>query len=100
MRVKEFKDRFAEIEEQVDETDLTELEEKVSVLIEEISDWIGMGSPEEDTALRKLLRKINHFKKENDFYDSEAELDRMFPDSDDDDFDEESMSFDSVFGDK
>lgn len=46
-----------------------------------------------------MLRKLKELKKEYDFFDEEAELDMMFPDRHDDDFDEDSMSYDSVFGD-
>ena len=46
----------------------------------------------------KLSKRIKQIKKENDFYDEDAELDRMFPDRHDPDFDEDSMSYDSVFG--
>ena len=42
--------------------------------------------------------QFNQIKKENDFYDKETELDYMFPDRHDSDFDEDSMSYDSVFG--
>ena len=38
------------------------------------------------------------FKNEQDFYDAEGELDRMFPDRGEEDFDEDSTSYDSSFG--
>jgi chromosome segregation ATPase len=53
----------------------------------------------EQRLLEKLSKKIRDIKKEYDFYDEEAELDMMFPNRHDDDFDEDSMSYDSVFGD-
>ena len=43
--------------------------------------------------------QILGIKKDNDFYDPEENLDMMFPDRYDDDFDEDSMSYDSAFGD-
>ena len=49
--------------------------------------------------VEKLEKKINKIKKDFDFYDSEAELDMMFPNRYDEGFDEDSMSYDSVFGD-
>jgi hypothetical protein len=49
--------------------------------------------------LSKLLKKIIMMKKEFNFYNADEELDEMFPDRDEDDFDEDSMSYDSVFGD-
>jgi len=97
MNIKEFKEKFAEIEEEVDDADFNELEEKVYKLEEEISEAMG-DIPGEENALRNLLKKIARFKKENDFYDADAELDRMFPNRNDDDFDEDSMSYESVFG--
>ena len=98
MNIKEFRERFDEIEEKVDETDVNELEEKVYKLEEDINEVVGSGMPNEENALRTLLNKIALFKKENDFYDADAELDRMFPNRNDDDFDEDSMSYESVFG--
>jgi DNA repair exonuclease SbcCD ATPase subunit len=49
--------------------------------------------------LKKLSKRLSTIKSENDFYDKEAELDRMFPNRQDDDFDEDSMSYASIFGD-
>jgi hypothetical protein len=51
---------------------------------------------------RKLVNmqsRLKALKKENDFYDQEAELDSMFPDRREKDFDEDAMSYSSVFGD-
>ena len=48
--------------------------------------------------LQRLQKKVTQIKRDNDFYDQEAELDMMFPNRHDDDFDEDSMSYDSVFG--
>ena len=47
----------------------------------------------------QLLKEIKDFKEYFDFYDADGELDMLFPDRHDDDFDEDSMSYDSVFGD-
>lgn len=49
--------------------------------------------------LEKLQKQVKVYKRENGFYDEETELDRMFPDRHEEDFDEDSMSWDSVFGD-
>ena len=49
--------------------------------------------------LEKLDKQVKAFKRENDFYDAETELDHMFPDRHEERFDEDSMSWDSVFGD-
>ncbi len=50
-------------------------------------------------SLEKLIGKITELKEEHVFYDQEAEYDRMFPDRHDDDFDDDDMSFRSLFGD-
>ena len=49
--------------------------------------------------MSKAEKIIARIKKDNDFYDPEENLDMMFPDRYDDDFDEDSMSYDSAFGD-
>jgi hypothetical protein len=87
-----------EIEEQIDEIDLNELEERVYKLEREINSNLEMCHESENASFQKLLKRINTIKKENDFYDEEATDDMMFPDRHDDDFDEDSMSNDSVFG--
>ncbi len=46
----------------------------------------------------KLLKGIKALKRENDFFNPEDELDIMFPNRNDQDFDDDSMSYDSVFG--
>ncbi|MCB9426629.1 MAG: hypothetical protein H6584_06330 [Flavobacteriales bacterium] len=48
--------------------------------------------------LKIIIKEIQRIKREHDFFDSEAELDMMFPERHDDDFDEDSMSYDSLFG--
>lgn len=56
--------------------------------------------PQEDfEPYEKVLREVKALKGEFDFYDEEGELDMMFPDRHDDDFDEDSMSASSFFGD-
>lgn len=49
--------------------------------------------------LKKLRSELKDFKDEHGFYDEESELDNMFPDRHEEGFDEDSMSYDSVFGD-
>lgn len=48
---------------------------------------------------KDLLKDINILKRDNNCFDAEGELDMMFPDRNDEDFDEDSTSFDSAFGD-
>ena len=90
----EFERIYAELEnDNLDaEQEMLELEEKVREAFE-----YSIGK--EQTEIRGLLKKIKSIKKEFDFFDSEAELDNMFPNRRDDDFDDDSMSYDSVFGD-
>jgi hypothetical protein len=99
MSVKDFKARLDEIsKEEIDISDMNEFEEKVLKLEEDIAYEIGGDSPNEGNQMQALLKKIKNLKKGHDFYDAEAELDNMFPNRHDDDFDEESTSYDSVFG--
>ena len=54
---------------------------------------------EEAAPYEKVLRELKTLKEEFNFYDEEGELVMMFPDRHDDDFDEDSMSASSFFGD-
>ena len=52
--------------------------------------------PEERVNLfEKLVKQVSA---EYDFYDPEAEMDMMFPNRHDDDYDEDEFSIDSFFG--
>ncbi len=90
---------LTEIEDQMDDIESDELEERVLDLEEEINAGIEQCFEEEVEAFKKLQKRVNAIKKEHDFYDEEAELDMMFPDRHDEDFDPDSISSDSVFGD-
>lgn len=97
-KVELLKVRFAKIEElfengEDDHQLIFDLEEKLERAEEDLYE------DEDASLLFKLKKQIIAFKRENEFYDPEAELDRMFPDRHDEDFDEDSMSWDSVFGD-
>jgi len=74
------------------------LEREVYQIEKEIAEYIGGVEGFQYNQLIKLQKKIAQIKRNNDFYDEEAELDRMFPNRHDDDFDEDSMSYESVFG--
>jgi hypothetical protein len=110
--LKESEEKFAELEIQVEnqegdfEEDVTEFEESIQEELELLNSFDSNNFDNPDPAInkeikgfKKLLQKIKTLKAENDFYDAEAELDNMFPNRHDDDFDEDSMSYDSVFGD-
>jgi hypothetical protein len=75
-----------------------EVEEQLYDLEEQATDSLGFTYDREHAMIEQLLKKIKSAKLEYDLYDEEAELDNMFPDRHDDDFDEDSMSHDSVFG--
>ena len=109
--VEELEERFNEVEEFVEnqeddfEDKVFQLEEDVQYEIEMLQDHINGLDFDKTEALEEVLskyeniaKKIKILKSENDFYDEDAELDRMFPNRYDDDFDEDSMSYDSVFG--
>ena len=97
-KVNALKARFLEIEDVFEygnnqEQLVYDLEEEVqNALLEAFEDTM------EEKQLQKLSNKLKKFKSDNDFYDAEASLDMMFPDRHDEDFDEDSMSWDSVFG--
>lgn len=80
-----------------------EVEEKVYALEEQLNELMHeydhMTYEKEFKQLRLLKQKLKQIKTDFDFYDEQAELDMMFPNRHDDDFDEDSMSYDSVFGD-
>ncbi|ROI10786.1 hypothetical protein EGI11_02525 [Chryseobacterium sp. H3056] len=59
----------------------------------------NLAYKDDDQLHLELLQEIARMKREFDFYDQEGELDMMFPDRHDEDFDEDSMSYNSVFGD-
>ena len=86
------------IEEEIDNMDPTDIESDIYELEDELTDNMQSCYPEEIHLFERLQKRINRIKKENDFYDAEAELDMMFPNRYDEDFDEDSMSYDSVFG--
>lgn len=93
-RLEEIENEFAEAD--YDSDDLDDLEDEVL----EIEDELGGFSYDDNYALMSKAEKIiARIKKDNDFYDPEENLDMMFPDSYDDDFDDDSISYDSAFGD-
>ena len=95
----EYKDELDKYREELEngnydvEQNVVDLEMKIEEEIE-----IALGH-KDSVHFTKLLKELKSLKKEFDFYDEEGELDMMFPDRHDDDFDEDSMSYDSVFGD-
>ena len=90
--------KLEDLEEHLDDMEFDELTERVYELENEIQIRLREAFDDEYEHYQKLNKKVQRIKKENNFYDPEAELDRMFPNRYDDDFDEDSMSYDSIFG--
>ncbi|RXG21926.1 hypothetical protein [Leeuwenhoekiella aequorea] len=95
----ELKARFEEIKEEFDKGN--DDHEQIYDLEERLNHFEYSGEAQRRwQELEALKRNIKNFKEEESFYNAEAELDHMFPDRHDEDFDEDSMSWDSVFGDE
>ena len=96
-RLEEIENQFAEADYGSDDLDgLDDLEDEVFEIEDELR---GFSHDDNYALIAKAEKLIARIKKDNEFYDSEENLDMMFPDRYDDDFDEDSMSYDSVFGD-
>ena len=104
--IKKLTERVESIENKYDESNLADLdtdeneslESEVYEIESEIDNYLDIVEGIQLSQLEKLKKRLIHIKQENDFYDAEGELDMMFPNRHDDDFDEDSMSYDSVFG--
>ncbi len=99
-KVIEFKERLEKLVLQADEMESNLFEEEVLKLEEEIVDMDGYFRGKDEIQISQILKKIIVLKKEHDFYNEQDTLDTMFPNRHDEDFDEDSMSYDSVFGDE
>lgn len=93
--------RFLEIEAIFEAGDddhqlIFDLEEKIQYVFHEIDPEYEDAEAEK---LEKLNKRVKEFKLENNFFNAEAELDRMFPDRHDADFDQDEMSGESFFKD-
>jgi predicted nucleic acid-binding Zn-ribbon protein len=95
--IKDYKEELERYKEELEngnddvEQDVVDLEMKIEQEIQEMAEY------EDTKPFHKLLKELKSLKREFDFYDEDSELDRMFPDRHDEDFDEDSMSYDSVF---
>lgn len=96
-RLEEFNERFKIINEEL-ENENFEVENDLLDLEQDNENELLHNNGKERRGLISLQMKIKSVKKEFDFYDEEAELDYMFPNRHDEDFDEDSMSYESVFG--
>lgn len=99
-RLQELVDNNAEID------DIDDLQEEIDGMKEEMSflsetalvnreGYIPYYTEERVNLFEKLVKQVSA---EYDFYDPEAEMDMMFPNRHDDDYDEDEFSIDSFFG--
>lgn len=100
LRLQELVDNNAEID------DIDDLQEEIDGMKEEMSflsetalvnreGYIPYYTEERVNLFEKLVKQVSA---EYDFYDPEAEMDMMFPNRHDDDYDEDEFSIDSFFG--
>jgi len=76
------------IEGQVENGDFEDFEENVLEVEEQVMELEEQAFEDTEIALvNSLINRIKELKKEGDFYDEKAELDRMFPNGQDPDFD-------------
>jgi hypothetical protein len=91
----ELKNRLDELEILISNPDSEEeIEERfyfIKAKIDEFQDY--PFREKEEQLLRKMSKKLNQIKNDLDLYDEEAELDMMFPNRHDDDFDSYSNMF-------
>ena len=89
--------------EDIESNDINDLHEQTRDLVSRIdNEYYHCSSKnldELDQLKRRVDKMLNKIKRENDFFDKDSMLDKMFSNRHDDDFDEDSMSYDSVFGD-
>ncbi len=89
-------DRFREEQE----NENYDIEQDVLDLEMQLNDEIERLYAEEDSEpYEKVLRELKALKEEFNFYDAEGERDMLYPNRHDEDFDEDSMSASSFYGD-
>lgn len=90
----ELKDKLEELEILISNADSEEETEErfyaIKTKIDEFQDYPFREKDEQ--LLRKMSKKINQIKNDLGLYDEETELDMMFPNRHDDDFDEDLYS--------
>ena len=94
-----YRDHLDRYREELDNENY-EVQEDVLDLEMKLNEEIQLRYDAEEAApYEKVLRELKTLKEEFNFYDEEGELVMMFPDRHEDDFDEDSMSASSFFGD-
>ena len=89
-RLEEIKDEFLRVD--WDSEEFEELEDEVYDIEEELTEF---SYEDYEPLIDKALRLIDKIKKENEFYDSEDDLDLMFDEEFDEEFDDEFDDFTS-----
>ena len=85
MEIRELRDRFNELNDmEVDFTEIDEFQEKVYSLEQDVFDAINQVVPHKNRDLTRLVNDISELKNQNDFYNADDELDRLFPNGQDD----------------
>ena len=99
--VSELYTQFELLEVNADEEnfDPNQLQDDFYGLLEKVHELEDSVWEDQDIGRVDILKnKLEAFKAKQEFYNAEDELNRMFPDRGDADFDEDSTSYDSVFG--
>jgi hypothetical protein len=85
VEIRKLRDRFNKLNDiEEDFTEIDEFQEKVYSLEQDIFDAINQVEPHKNRDLTKLANDISELKNKNDFYNADDELDRLFPNGQDD----------------
>ena len=90
-------DAYLKLQEEL-ENDNLDVEQEVFDLEEKVKESIGFAHGNDLLNMKMLFKNIKSLKIEFDLYDEEGELDMMFPERHDENFDNDSMNPDNVFG--
>lgn len=80
-----------DLEKQFDDLDINEFEERLLNIQDEVIAFKEMCLPAEVTSFDSLLKSIKTIKKENNFYEEQSEKDRMFPNLNDNLFNDDLL---------
>ncbi len=80
-----------DLEKQFDDFDINEFEERLLNIQDEVIVFKEMCLPEEVNSFDSLLKLIKTIKKENNFYEEQSEKDRMFPNLNDNLFNDDLL---------
>ncbi len=80
-----------DLEKQFDDLDINEFEERLLNIQDEVIAFREMCLPAEVTSFDSLLKRIKAIKKENNFHEEKSEKDRMFPNLNDNLFNDDLL---------